>query len=79
MLPMKGVWLVVSTHFKNISQIGSCPQVGVNIKNIPNHHLGVDLSKDLRSFSESWNSKFIHSYFLRNGSNLAFSSEVWGS
>ena len=27
-------WLVVSTHLKNISQIGSSPQVGVKIKNI---------------------------------------------
>ena len=32
-------WLVVSTHLKNISQIGSFPQVGVKIKNIWNHHL----------------------------------------
>ena len=32
-------WLVVSTHFKNISQIGSFPQIGVKIKNIWNHHL----------------------------------------
>ena len=32
-------WLVVSTHLKNISQIGSFPQVGVEIKNIWNHHL----------------------------------------
>ncbi len=32
-------WLVVSTHLNNISQIGSFPQVGVNIKNIWNHHL----------------------------------------
>ena len=31
-------WLVVSTHLKNISQIGSFPQVGVKIKNIWNHH-----------------------------------------
>ena len=30
-------WLVVSTHLKNISQIGSFPQVGVKIKNIWNH------------------------------------------
>ncbi len=30
---------MVSTHLKNISQIGSFPQVGVNIKNIWNHHL----------------------------------------
>ena len=27
-------WLVVSTHPKNISQIGSFPQVGVKIKNV---------------------------------------------
>ena len=25
------IWLVVSTHLKNISQIGSFPQVGVKI------------------------------------------------
>ncbi len=35
------VWLVVSTHLKNISQIGSFPQVGVKIKNAWNHHLDV--------------------------------------
>ena len=30
--------MVVSTHLKNISQIGSFPQIGVKIKNIWNHH-----------------------------------------
>ncbi len=30
---------MVSTHLKNISQIGSFPQVGVNIRNVWNHHL----------------------------------------
>ena len=35
------IWLVVSTHLKNISQIGSFPQVGVKIKNIWNHHLAI--------------------------------------
>ena len=30
---------MVSTHLKNISQIGSFPQVGVKIENIWNHHL----------------------------------------
>ncbi len=34
-------WLVVSTHLKNISQNGSFPQVGMNIKNIWNHHLAL--------------------------------------
>ena len=32
-------WLVVSTHLKNISQIGNLPQIGVKIKNIWNHQL----------------------------------------
>ena len=32
---------MVSTHLKNISQIGSFPQVEVKIKNIWNHHLDV--------------------------------------
>ena len=29
----------VSTHLKNISQNGNLPHIGVNIKNIGNHHL----------------------------------------
>ena len=36
-LLLVGGW---TTHLKNISQIGSLPQVGVNINNIWNHHLG---------------------------------------
>ena len=32
-------WLVVSPHPKNISQIGSFPQVGLKLKNIWNHRL----------------------------------------
>ena len=32
-------YLVVSTLLKNISQIGSSPQVGMKIKNAWNHHL----------------------------------------
>ena len=38
------IWLVVSTHLKNISQIGNHPQVGVKIKNIWNHHLVIQLN-----------------------------------
>ena len=30
---------MVSTHLKNISQIGNLPQIGMKIKNIWNHHL----------------------------------------
>ena len=33
------IYLVVSTHSKNISQIGSFPQVGLKIKHIWKHHL----------------------------------------
>ena len=28
------IWLVVSTHLKNISQNGNLPQIGMKIKNI---------------------------------------------
>jgi len=31
-------WLVVSTHLNNFSQIGNLPQIGMNIKNLWNHH-----------------------------------------
>ena len=30
---------MVSTHLKNISQIGSFPQIGMKIKNVSTHHL----------------------------------------
>ncbi len=33
----KYIWLVVSTHLKNISQNGNLPQIGVKIKTIWNH------------------------------------------
>ena len=33
------IWLVVSTPLKNISQIGSFPQIGAKIKNVWNHQL----------------------------------------
>ena len=32
-------WLVVSTPLKNIRQIGNLPQIGMEIKNVWNHHL----------------------------------------
>ena len=34
LFPKNERWLVVSTHLKNISQIGNLPQVGVKIKHI---------------------------------------------
>ena len=51
--------LVVSTHLKNISQIGSLPQIGVKIKNVWNHHLVSVISK-----TASW------SFFWRGGSSI---------
>ena len=39
---------MVSTHLKNISQIGSFPQVGVKIKDIWNHHLASQMTWDYR-------------------------------
>ena len=38
-MSLQDKWLVVSTPLKNISQNGNLPQVGVNIKNMWNHHL----------------------------------------
>ena len=38
----KIIWLVVSTHLKNISQMGNLPQIVVKIKKNWNHHLVVD-------------------------------------
>ena len=35
----KEIWLMVSTHLKNISQNGNLPQIGVKIKNLWKHHL----------------------------------------
>ena len=32
------IWLVVSTHPKNISQNGNLPQIGMKIENMWNHH-----------------------------------------
>ena len=43
MLRTQPIWLVVSTPLKNISQIGSFPQIGVKMKNIGNHHPAMDL------------------------------------
>ena len=41
---------MVSTHLKNDSQIGSFPQIGLNIKNLWNHHL----VPECRSFVFQW-------------------------
>ena len=50
-----GCWArrLVSTHLKNISQIGSFPQVGVK-KNIWNHHLIVPCEIPQPFFREPW-------------------------
>ena len=63
------VWLVVSNHLKNISQIGNLPQIGVKIKHIWNHHLGVYWDKpkpsnlqDVRYF-RGFPQRFLWSFF----------------
>ena len=53
-------WLVVSTHLKNISQIGNLPQIGVNIKNIWNHQLdfvsfgGINVTQKFDKIARQW-------------------------
>ncbi len=64
-------WLVVSTHLKNISQIGNLPQIGVKIKNIWNHHLEKGWINDRpgRCFSFKYDTKQkikIHGFFWKN-------------
>ena len=41
------IWLVISTHLKNISQIGTLPQIGVKIKNTSNHLLDMRLLRKI--------------------------------
>ena len=41
---------MVSTHLKNISQIGLSSQVGVKIKNIWNHQLEKSISSHLETY-----------------------------
>ena len=50
-------WLVVSTHLTNNIQIGSLPQIGVNINNIWNHQLENNDQQTTISnsfFTETW-------------------------
>ena len=46
--------LVVSTHLHDISQNGNLPQVGVEIKNIWNHHLTYHLEQHNSTHSQCW-------------------------
>ena len=61
--PNKHLWLVVSTHLKNISEIGNLPQKGVKIKNIWNHHLDLQSVVILTCFPK----KKIQKIFSQNG------------
>ena len=45
---------LVSTPLKNISQIGSFPQVGVKIKNLWNHHLAINFDMKFRRRIFRW-------------------------
>ena len=75
--------LVVSTHLKHISQIGSFLQVGVKIKNIWNHQLGNNRSilGELIRFSipmycllGSLDVTILQTYHILNALNLQFPS-----
>ena len=57
-------WLVVSTHLKNISQIGPFPQVGVKIKNIWNHHLDYLFIAHITSYLLSYSFYSTASYHI---------------
>ena len=48
---------MVSTHLKNISQIGNLPQIGVKIKNLWNHHL----ESEIKSCQETSSTKLLDS------------------
>ena len=52
------IWLVVSTHLKNISQVGNLPEIVVKIKNIRNHHLVIAYGELIPS--TSWKDLFQH-------------------
>ena len=52
-IPQKLIWLVVSTHLKNNSQNGTLPQIGMNIKNVWNHHLVIPVATSSPAFSAS--------------------------
>ena len=68
------IWLVVSTHLKNISQMGSFPQVGMKIKNVWNHHLATHVCSSNIPFT----SKDICTAFLAsNASESSTSSWVF--
>ena len=55
-----------STHLKNISQIGSFPQVRLKIKNIWNHHQVLNLIQHFVSTDQVWLSAFcILKYILK--------------
>ena len=54
--PKNPFWLVVSTHLKSISQTGSFPEAGMNIKNIGHHHVDFLLDPSFAPFNNiTWN------------------------
>ena len=61
--PLKVSWLVVSTHLKNISQIGNLPQIGVKIKHNWNHQpiriLSLPETNSSPPQMDGWNTIFL--------------------
>ena len=56
------IWLVVSTHLKNISQIGNLPRIGVKIQNIWNQYL--DMISRLSNTQTPPNQQLTSSWWL---------------
>ena len=72
------IWLVVSTHLKNISQNGNLPQIGVKIKNIWNHHLVVTLYCRVDAGRHQWKvvSSAVHNVSAAGRASV-LTSAVW--
>ena len=63
-------WLVVSTHLKNISQIGNLPQIGVKIKHIWNQlvfYIETNREVEIGIFNAPTNRHFYMLYILQAG------------
>ena len=79
---------MVSTHLKNVRQIGSFPQVTMKIKNIWNHHPNISWTASflvIFGIAKSTPFLFLEPFYLRSLANLSmkvmdeiFSSFWWG-
>ena len=69
---------MVSTHLKNISQIGSFPQIGMKIKNIWNHHqVSVDEHEMTKVNFNQQRMAILEKTMLSQGFNMLFLQSIW--